>query len=100
MSTLRTSLRKLCRIDEITVSDPVASNVDNVSFGIWAKGKGLKPADVGCTSWGGSCPPDAVTMPAAEGASVGARGLYYYSNLFLHDMGLEHFKTIVKIISE
>lgn len=86
--------------DEISVVSPVLNDTDNASFAKWATAKGLEPSEVGCKQWGGGCAPDAVTLPAAEGASAGVRGLYYYSNRFLNDMGIRHFQKIVAIISK
>ena len=96
----RASIRVVSLGDEITIASPVSTDTDNVSFGAWAKRNGLVPADVGCVQWGATCVPDAVTVPAAEGASSGQRGMYYYATRFINDMGIRHFQQIVQIIQK
>ena len=95
----RASIRVVSLGDEISIVSPVPTDIDNVSFAKWSQAKGLKPADVGCKAWGGSCPVDALNVPP-EGAQAGARGMWYYSNRFLHDSGIAHFKKIVAIIEK
>jgi hypothetical protein len=95
----RASIRVVSLGDEITIASPVPTDTDNASFAVWAKAKGLVPADVGCDKWGGSCLPDAVTVPEVD-ASAGQRGMYYYASRFLNDMGVSHFKKVVAIIQK
>eukprot|EP01048_Picozoa_sp_COSAG05_P008161 COSAG05_NODE_608_length_8372_cov_2.996615_2_plen_509_part_00 len=96
--TERASIRVVSLGDEISVGSPVPTDIDNVSFARWASAQGLSPQVVGCSAWGASCLPDAVTVPKGVGATAGARGMFYYANKFLHDMGIAHFQRIVAII--
>lgn len=96
----RASIRVVSLGDEITIASPVPTDTDNASFATWAQGKGLVPADVGCTQWGPTCLPDAVTVPAAAGATTGQCGMYYYASRFLNDMGIRHYQRIVQLIQK